>query len=162
MIALSLGAAASAYAVGSGQTRKWWGPFLFAGTAAIWLIAEGNSADTLYPVKLDGTVDTSQPGVKASLGIAIYVAWLGVALMGIGGRAGRGSVRSREGTEGRSAVTSNTTASKPKEAAGKPSPTGEATKVRCFKCQHIQQVPLSVSGYECEECGAWLSRKTTS
>jgi hypothetical protein len=95
LTALALGAAASAFRVGSGQTDKWWAPLIFVGLCAIFLLIEGNSSHTLYPVKPDGEVDTSDPGVTASLGIAIYVAWLGVALMATGARVGRSNVRSR-------------------------------------------------------------------
>jgi ribosomal protein S27E len=149
LIALSLAAAASAFGVGSGQTDKWWGPLILIGLCAIVLLIEGNSSETLYPVKLNGEVDTSQPGVTASHGIAIYVAWLGVALMAIGVRVGWSNVRSRQNADEH-------------KAADKPAPAGKATNVRCFKCQHIQQVPVSVSSYECEECGAKLTRKKNS
>jgi ribosomal protein S27E len=47
-------------------------------------------------------------------------------------------------------------------AAGTPTLTGESTKVRCFNCQHTQQVPVSLSSYECEECGQRLQRKAAS
>jgi len=116
LIALSLAAAASAFGVGSGKTDKWWGPLILIGLCAIFLLIEGNSSDTLYPVKLDGEVDTSQPGVTASHGIAIYVAWLGVALMAIGVRVGWSNVRSRRDAD------------EPK-AADTATPTGKATKV---------------------------------
>jgi HNH endonuclease len=49
-----------------------------------------------------------------------------------------------------------------KVASATPTPTGETKKVRCFNCQHVQQVPVSVSSYECEECGQRLKRKTAS
>ena len=145
LIALSLAAAASAFGVGSGKTDKWWGPLILIGLCAIFLLIEGNSSETLYPVKLDGEVDTSQPGVTASHGIAIYVAWLGVALMAIGVRVGWSNVRSRQDAD------------EPK-AADTPTPTGKATKVRCFNCQHIQQVPVSASNFNCEKCGTKLTR----
>ena len=149
LIALSLAAAASAFGLGSGKTDKWWGPLILIGLCAIILLIDSNSSDTLYPVKPDGEVDTSQPGFKASHGIAMYVAWLGVALMTIGVRVGWSNVRSRQDA-GIS------------KAAATPTPTGEATKVRCFNCSHVQQVPVSVSRYECEECGRKLIRKTAS
>ena len=66
------------------------GPLILAGLCAVFLLIEGSSSETLYPVNLDGSVDTSQQGVKASHGIAIYVAWLGVAFMGVGARVCRG------------------------------------------------------------------------
>jgi ribosomal protein S27E len=140
LIALSLAAAASAYGV---NPERWWGPLILAGLCAGFLLVEGSSSETLYPVNLDGSVDTSQQGVKASHGIAIYVAWLGVAFMGMGARVCRG--RAPEAAKG---------------ADGPPA--GEATKIRCFKCSHTQQVPVSVSTYECEQCGQKLQRKPAS
>jgi ribosomal protein S27E len=145
VIALSLAAAASAFGVGSGKTDKWWGPLILIVLCAIFLLIDGSSSETLYPVKLDGEVDTSQPGVTASHGIAIYVAWLGVALMAIGVRVGWSNVRSRQDAD------------EPK-AADTSTPTGKATKVRCFNCQHIQQVPVSASTFNCDKCGAKLKR----
>jgi ABC-type nickel/cobalt efflux system permease component RcnA len=51
----------------------------------------------------------------------------------------------------------------PKVASVKSAIPGEkSTKVRCFHCQHVQQVPVSVSSYGCEECGQKLKRKTAS
>jgi ribosomal protein S27E len=149
LIALSLAAAASAFGVGSGKTDKWWGPLILIGLCAIFLLIDGNSSETLYPVKLDGEVDASQPGVKASHGIAIYVAWLGVALMAIGVRVGWSNVRSRQDAD------------EPK-AADRPTPTGKATKVRCFNCQHILQVPASTTIFACEKCGTKLERTQKS
>ncbi len=154
LIALSLAAAASAFGVGSGKTDKWWGPLILIGICALILLIDSNSSDTLYPVKPDGEVDTSQPGFKASHGIAMYVAWLGVALMAIGARVGRGSVRSREGAKPKEAA-------KPKQLAGTTNPTGKMARVRCYKCQHVQQVADSVTTYYCAECGTKLNRRKT-
>jgi hypothetical protein len=117
---------------------------------ALILLIDSSSSDTLYPVKPDGEVDTSQPGFKATHGIAMYVAWLGVALMAIGGRVGRSNVQSRQNAA-------------KSQAAHTPTPTGETTNVRCFNCKHHhQQVPVGVSIYECEKCGQKLQRKTAS
>jgi len=149
LIALSLAAAASAFGVGSGKTDKRWGPLILIGLCAIVLLIEGHSSETLYPVKLNGEVDTSQPGVTASHGIAIYVAWLGVALMAIGVRVGWTGVRNRQDAD------------EPK-AADTPTPSSKAAKVRCFNCQHKQQVPVSASTFNCEECGTKLIRRKTS
>jgi hypothetical protein len=41
-------------------------------------------------------------------------------------------------------------------------PGEKSTKLRCFLCQHVQQVPVSVSSYGCEECGQKLKRRTAS
>ena len=146
LIALSLAAAASAFGVGSGKTDKWWGPLILIGVCALILLIDSNSSDTLYPVKPDGEVDSSQPGVKASHGIAMYVAWLGVALMTIGVRVGWTNVRSRQDAD-------------ESKAADTPTPTGEATNVRCFNCQHVQQVPASTTTFACEKCSTKLTRR---
>lgn len=39
---------------------------------------------------------------------------------------------------------------------------GQTTKVRCVKCQHTQQVPISASTFQCEKCNAKLKRSKTS
>ena len=36
----------------------------------------------------------------------------------------------------------------------------KSTKIKCFKCEHVQAVPLSEATFECAECGAKLRRKT--
>jgi ribosomal protein S27E len=149
LIGLAFGAAVVAFRVGSGHSDSWWAPLILVALCAGFLLIQANSSHTLYPVKPDGEVDTSGPGVKASLGIAIYVAWLGVALMGIGTRVGRSNVRSRQG------------APKPK-AADTPTPTGKAANVKCFNCQHIQQVPVSATSFVCEKCSAKLTRTKKS
>lgn len=62
---------------------------------------------------------------------------------------------------GRPSVTSSAAASRPK-AADTATPTGKATKVKCFNCQHIQQVPAGASSFDCEKCSAKLTRTKTS
>ena len=47
-----------------GKTDKWWGPLILIGLCALILLIDSNSSDTLYPVKPDGEVDTSQPGCQ--------------------------------------------------------------------------------------------------
>lgn len=61
-------------------------PVVLCVIAAALVIMDANDKDlrTLYPVPLNGTVDTSQPGTVASLAIAIYVAGAGVAAALIG------------------------------------------------------------------------------
>jgi Protein of unknown function (DUF4236) len=41
-------------------------------------------------------------------------------------------------------------------------PVAKTTKVRCCKCQHTQQVPVSASHFQCEKCNAKLTRTKTS
>jgi ribosomal protein S27E len=38
-------------------------------------------------------------------------------------------------------------------------PRGKSPKVRCYRCQHLQTVPASLSTFECEACNAKLKRK---
>jgi len=54
-----------------------------AALLVIWL-ATDKDLRTLYPVGLDGSIDSSQPGVVTNLGIAVYVAGVGVAAAFIG------------------------------------------------------------------------------
>ena len=35
----------------------------------------------------------------------------------------------------------------------------KSTKIKCFKCEHVQAVPLSEATFECAQCGAKLRRK---
>ena len=37
----------------------------------------------------------------------------------------------------------------------------KSTKVKCYRCQHRQVVPLSQSTFVCEQCGENLKRRTT-
>ncbi|MGO9185842.1 hypothetical protein [Mycobacterium sp.] len=55
-------------------------------------------------------------------------------------------------------------ASTPKVAAAKATPavTKTTTRVRCNKCQHTQQVPVSASTFQCENCKANLKRANKS
>jgi hypothetical protein len=96
LIALALATAFSAYQAGSGRSDKWWVPLIWIGITAVLLFTETQVSHTLYPVKDDGSVDTSGPSVVGSLGIAVYVAWLGVAVMALGTRFLRDSVRRRK------------------------------------------------------------------
>ncbi|MBS4728869.1 hypothetical protein MSM1_11190 [Mycobacterium sp. SM1] len=86
LIALALGIATSGYRVSRGRPKERWMPIILCAIAAALVLLDANDKDvrTLYPVRSDGTVDTSQPGMVASLGIAIYVAGAGVAAALIG------------------------------------------------------------------------------
>ena len=86
LLVLALLIAAAGYRVSQSHADKWWLPLIFCAVAAVLVIWMGNDKDlrTLYPVGLNGTVDTSQPGIVANLGIAIYLAGVGVAAAAIG------------------------------------------------------------------------------
>jgi len=81
LIALALGIAASGYRVSQGRLSARWVPIVSCVIAAglIVLNANDNGLRTLYPVGPDGKLITTQPGMVADLGIAIYVAGAGVA-----------------------------------------------------------------------------------
>jgi hypothetical protein len=85
-IALALGIAASGYRVSQGRWSARWVPIVLCVLAAglIVLYANGNDERTLYPVGPDGNPITTQPGVVANLGIAIYIAGAGVAAAFVG------------------------------------------------------------------------------
>ncbi|PIB79644.1 zinc ribbon domain-containing protein [Mycobacterium celatum] len=86
LVALALGIAASGYRVSQGGRGLRWLPTILSVIAAALVVYMANDTDfrTLYPVRPDGTVDSNQPGMVASLGIAIYVAGVGVAAALIG------------------------------------------------------------------------------
>ncbi len=85
-IALAFGIAASGYRASRGKSGQGWIPIVLCVVAAVLVLVNANDKGmrTLYPVQPDGTVDTSQPGLVTSLGIAIYVAGAGIAAAFIG------------------------------------------------------------------------------
>jgi hypothetical protein len=86
LIALTLGIAASGYRVSRGGSTVRWVPIVLCVLAAGLIVFYANDKDlrTLYPVGPDGNPITTQPGMVANLGIAIYVAGAGVAAALIG------------------------------------------------------------------------------
>jgi hypothetical protein len=87
LIALALGIAASGYRVSQGRrTARGAGPIVLCVIAAGFIVIDASNTDlrTLYPVGPDGNPITTQPGMVANLGIAIYVAGAGVAAAFIG------------------------------------------------------------------------------
>ena len=86
LIALALGIAVSGYRVSQGRWTARWVPIVLCVLAAGLIVLNANDKDlrTLYPVGPDGNPITTQPGMVANLGIAIYVAGAGVAAAFIG------------------------------------------------------------------------------
>jgi hypothetical protein len=86
LVVLAVGIAASGFRVAQRNGIGWAVPVVLCVIAgiliAIW--AADKDLRTLYPVGPDGTPMTSQPGMVASLGIAIYVAGAGVGVALIG------------------------------------------------------------------------------
>jgi hypothetical protein len=84
LIALALGIAASGYRVSQDRWTARWVPIVLCVSAAALILLNDTDLRTLYPVGPDGNPITTQPGIVASPGIAIYVAWAGVAAAFIG------------------------------------------------------------------------------
>jgi ribosomal protein S27AE len=86
LIALALGVAGGGFRASQGKHSAWVLTLVACVVAAIQIFNWGTDKGlrTLYPVGANGTLDTSQPGMVASLGIAIYVAGAGVAAAFIG------------------------------------------------------------------------------
>lgn len=80
LIGAALGIAVNGYRASRGRLTGQWLLLICCIVAAgiIFVDANNNDLRTLYPVGPNGTVDTSQPGTHANLGIAVYVAGAGV------------------------------------------------------------------------------------
>ena len=78
LIAVAVGIAAGGFWASQGN-GEWAMPAFLRVLAVIGIVIWAMNKDlrTLYPIGVDGTPDTSQPGMVASLGIAIYVAGAG-------------------------------------------------------------------------------------
>jgi len=83
-IALALGIAASGYWVSQGKWTAGGVPILLCVGAAGLIVLNDENLRTLYPVGPDGNPITTEPGIVANPGIAIYVAWAGIAAAFIG------------------------------------------------------------------------------
>ena len=87
LIALALGVAVSGYRVSQGRWTARWVPIVLCVSAAGLIVLNYKDLLTLYPVGPDGNPITTEPGMVANPGIAIYVAgrpspqlhWLGDA-----------------------------------------------------------------------------------
>jgi Uncharacterised protein family UPF0547 len=84
LMALALGIAASGYRVSQGRWTARWVPIVLCVSAAGLIVLNDKDLRTLYPVGPDGNPITTQPGMVANPGIAIYVAAAGVAAAFIG------------------------------------------------------------------------------
>jgi hypothetical protein len=84
LIALALGIAASGYRVSQGRWTARWVPIALCVSTAALIALNDKDLRTLYPVGPDGNPITTEPGIVANPGIAIYVAGAGVAAAFIG------------------------------------------------------------------------------
>jgi hypothetical protein len=84
LIALALGIAASGYRVSQGRWTARWVPIALCVSTAALIALNDKDLRTLYPVGPDGNPITTEPGMVANPGIAIYVAGAGVAAAFIG------------------------------------------------------------------------------
>jgi hypothetical protein len=187
LIALAVGIAVCGFRA-SQRAGRWWGLslvlcLLAAAQIIDWFMDKG--VRTLYPTGPDGTPDTSQPGMVASLGIALYVAGAGVAIALIGTVMLRQTQESGADDPLVAAWEAAKTTKKCPDCAetiladahvckhcgyrfapnapDAPPPQKRAprqhTMVTCHNCQHVQAVPLSQETFVCEHCGTKLKRK---
>lgn len=187
LIALAVGIAASGFRASQRGGKRWAllpvGLCLLA-AAQIDDWAMNKDLRTLYPVGLSGTPNSSQPGMVASFGIALYVAGAGVAIALIGSVMLRQS-SVPQAVDSAGAVQHAQTKKCPDCAetiladahvckycgyrfalsapnAPQKIPSGKSTNVKCHHCQHVQAVPLGQQTFVCEQCGTKLKRRTTS
>lgn len=81
LILFALAIVVNGFLVSIGKGGRWRAVIGCAVSAGyLFIAATDKSSRTLYPVNLDGSVDSSGPGIVADLGIAIYVGWVGVAV----------------------------------------------------------------------------------
>jgi predicted RNA-binding Zn-ribbon protein involved in translation (DUF1610 family) len=153
----------------------WLLPFGFCLYAAYRIFDWGTDKDlrTLYPVKQDGSLDTSTSGTLMPLGIAVYVAGAGVALALF-----RPLLLRQIGSD------SATDAAPPQIRSNAPLPNRNkkcpdctetvlydakvckhcsyrfpTKNVRCHNGQHVWPVLADLTKFKCEECGTTLQRK---
>ena len=84
LVALAFGIAASGYRVSQGKWTARWIPIALCVSTAVLIGLNAKDLRTLYPVGPDGNPITTQPGIVANPGIALYVAQAGVAAAFIG------------------------------------------------------------------------------
>lgn len=188
LIGAAVAIAYSGYRASHGRRTKWLAPpILLCALAALIIVRIANDKDirTLYPVRPDGTVDTSHPGEVVSLGVSIYVAGAGVAVALIGSLILLQSAKSGAADASNAPAPAKAATKKCPDCAetvladakvckhcGYPFPlprgavapaqqvvaTGPSSFVRCFKCNHRQEVPLSLLTFHCAQCNTTLKR----
>jgi hypothetical protein len=138
LIGLAIAIAASGYRVSQGRRTERVVPIILCVIAAAIIVITANAKDvrTLYPIGPDGAPNTSQPGVVASLGVAIYVAGAGVAAALIGSLILAQSVKQRV-----------------PDASGAPALVEAATK-KCPDCAETVLADAKV----CKHCGYRFAR----
>lgn len=151
----------------------WLAPLISSLIFGAWiaLIAFNEDTRTLYPV-IDGVPDTSEPGVVATLGIAIYVAGAGVAFAVVGS-----VLLAIEAIEGPHEEPDRLLAEWEKPQRRKCPDCAEmiladakvckhcgyrfaTTRIKCFKCDHREEVLVDRTKWACEQCGQKLKRRS--
>jgi predicted RNA-binding Zn-ribbon protein involved in translation (DUF1610 family) len=152
----------------------WLLPFGFCLYAVYRIFDWGIDKDlrTLYPVKQDGSLDTSTSGTLVPLGIAVYVAGAGVALALFGLLVLR-QIGSDSATD--AAPQNQSNAPLPNQTKKCPDCAETvlrdakvckhcnyrfaAKNIRCANCQHVWPVLVDLTKFKCENCGTTLERK---
>lgn len=186
LIALALGIAVGGVRANQRGGNAWVTSLVSSVLAAlqVFMWATDDDLRTLYRVGPNGAPDTSQPGMVASPGIALYVAGVGVAAALIGSLMLRRTAQSPAAEADRAPAQPQTKKCPDcaetilvdakvckhcgfRFAAGdqdaqKKRPVGKSSKVRCHKCQHVQLVPSDQSVFVCEQCNEKLKRRSES
>ncbi|KUI16935.1 hypothetical protein AU193_22385 [Mycobacterium sp. GA-1285] len=176
-IVLAAFIAGTGYQVCFHKPTNWGYPIINSVIATGYLIYWANNKEsrTLYPVK-DGVADTTQPGELASFGIAIYVASVGVAAAVFGSGVLAYSAyhaihtSTADGFVDRASAESRT--KKCPDCAEAILADAKVCKhcgyrfltenMRCYKCDHTQQVPGGQQVWQCGQCNTRLRRKAQS
>jgi predicted RNA-binding Zn-ribbon protein involved in translation (DUF1610 family) len=145
----------------------WLLPFGFCLYAVYRIFDWGADKDlrTLYPVKTDGSLDTSTSGTLVPLGIAVYVAGAGVALALFGLLVLRqiGSDSATAATppqlENKKCPDCAETVLRDAKVCKHCSHRFASKNVQCNKCQHVWPVLVDLTKFKCENCGTTLRRK---
>lgn len=175
-IALAIGIATAA--IRSSQSkRNWFAAAIILCVLAglqVFFLATDKDSRTLYPVGLDGTLDTTKPTV-APLGIALYVAGFGVAIALFGSFMLRRPDTERPEDDFPAAAWAAEEKPKTKKCPDCAEMVLADAKVckhcgyrfattmtKCPKCQHVQSVLQDQSEFECEECRSRLRRRNAT
>ena len=127
--------------------------WFFLGLWFLFQSFEGNFA-LVHPAKTGGS------GVAFFAHVGGFV--FGVLVAIVLTRAGRitiGSTTEPKDDRGQGKTTQRLPGTTLQRTPSAPADPRKSTKIKCFKCEHVQAVPLSEATFECAQCGAKLRRK---
>ncbi|MDH6247262.1 hypothetical protein [Mycobacterium sp. OTB74] len=142
--ALAIGIAGYVTSTSTGSGKRWSNPIgaCLLGAAYLVSVVFDTESRTLYPVGLDGTVDSSKGGIEAALGIAVYVGFVGVVVAFVGAIL-------------LTKPTASPAADTPPPAADTPPPAADGTprrSAKCGQCGSKLYVKTTASKFRCPVC----------